>query len=91
MGYHIYQLLNWYDNGRLDKDPFIKYKPKVKIVARDYLTKEELETMALKTYSSLRIEQVKDIFIFSCYTGLAHIDIKQLKRSEIIKGIDGQQ
>ena len=79
------------DNGWLDKDPFIKYKPKVKIVARDYLTKEELETMAVKTYSSLRIEQVKDIFIFCCYTGLAYIDVKQLKRSEIIKGIDGQQ
>ncbi len=79
------------DNGWLDKDPFIKYKPKVKIVARDYLTKEELETMSLKTHSSLRIEQVKDIFIFCCYTGLAYIDVKQLKRSEIIKGIDGQQ
>jgi site-specific recombinase XerD len=79
------------DNGWLDKDPFIKYKPKVKIVARHYLTKEELETMAVKTYSSLRIEQVKDIFIFCCYTGLAYIDVKQLKRSEIIKGIDGQQ
>ena len=47
--------------------------------------------MAVKTYSSLRIEQVKDIFIFCCYTGLAYIDVKQLKRSEIIKGIDGQQ
>jgi len=79
------------DNGWLDKDPFIKYKPKVKIVARDYLTKEELEIMAVKTYSNLRIEQVKDIFIFCCYTGLAYIDVKQLKRSEIIKGIDGQQ
>ncbi|HEY2583614.1 MAG TPA: site-specific integrase [Mucilaginibacter sp.] len=79
------------DNGWLDKDPFIKYKPKVKVVAREYLTKEELETMAAKSYSSLRIEQVKDIFIFCCYTGLAYIDVKQLKRSEIIKGIDGQQ
>jgi site-specific recombinase XerD len=79
------------DNGWLDKDPFIKYKPKVKVVARDYLTKEELETMTAKSYSSLRIEQVKDIFIFCCYTGLAYIDVKQLKRSEIIKGIDGQQ
>jgi site-specific recombinase XerD len=79
------------DNGWLDKDPFIKYKPKVKVVAREYLTKEELETMATKSYSSSRIEQVKDIFIFCCYTGLAYIDVKQLKRSEIIKGIDGQQ
>jgi integrase len=79
------------DIGWLDKNPFIKYKPKVKIVARDYLTEEELETMAAKSYSSLRIEQVKDIFIFCCYTGLAYIDVKQLKRSEIIKGLDGQQ
>lgn len=37
------------DNGWLDKDPFIKYKPKVNVVARDYLTKEELETMATKS------------------------------------------
>ena len=79
------------DNGWLDKDPFIKYKPKVKVVARDYLIKEELETMATKSNSSSRFEQVKDIFIFCCYTGLAYIAVKELKRAEIIKGIDGQQ
>ena len=78
------------DNGWLDKDLFIKYKPKVKIVARDYLTKEELETMAVKTYSSLRIEQVKDIFIFCCYTGLAYVDVLNLQTGNIVIGIDGE-
>ena len=34
---------------------------------------------------------VRDIFLFSCYSGLAYADVKKLKRSEIIIGIDGEQ
>ncbi|MBS1525849.1 MAG: site-specific integrase [Bacteroidetes bacterium] len=78
-------------NGWLDKDPFAKYKPKVKEVKRDYLNTEELETMANKQLVSDRVSQVRDIFLFSCYTGLAYADVKKLKRSEIVPGIDGQK
>jgi site-specific recombinase XerD len=78
-------------NGWLDKDPFAKYKPKVKEVKRDYLTGEELERMASKKLVSERVAAVRDIFLFSCYTGLAYADVKKLKRTEIVKGIDGQQ
>jgi site-specific recombinase XerD len=78
-------------NGWLDKDPFIKYKPKVKPVKRDYLTAEDLELIESKTLVSDRVSQVRDIFLFSCYTGLAYADVKKLKRSEIINGIDGQK
>jgi site-specific recombinase XerD len=78
-------------NGWLDKDPFIKYKPKVKEVTRDYLTVEELETMINKKFVSDRVVQVRDIFVFCCYTGLAYADVKKLKRNEITIGLDGQQ
>lgn len=78
-------------NGWLDKDPFIKYKPKVKDVTRDYLTIEELELMINKQFVSDRIVQVRDIFVFCCYTGLAYADIKKLKRNEITIGLDGQK
>lgn len=78
-------------NGWLDKDPFIKYKPKVKEVTRDYLTAEELERMTNKQFVSDRIIQVRDIFIFCCYTGLAYADVKKLKRNEITIGLDGQK
>src|ERR1700712_3154077 len=37
-----------------------------------------------------RIPSDRDIFIFCCFTGLAFIDVKQLKRSEVCIGIDGQ-
>ncbi|XHR97444.1 site-specific integrase [Mucilaginibacter sp. UC70_90] len=78
-------------NGWLDKDPFVKYKPKVKEVKRDFLNAEELEVMANKQLVSDRVSQVRDIFLFSCYTGLAYADVKKLKRTEIVTGIDGQK
>lgn len=78
-------------NGWLDKDPFVKYKPKIKDVKRDFLNAEELEQMALKQFLSERVTAVRNIFLFSCYTGLAYADVKKLKRSEIVTGIDGQK
>lgn len=78
-------------NGWLDRGPFVKYKPQVKEVKRDYLTTDELDNMATKRLVSDRVAQVRDIFVFSCYTGLAYADVKKLKRSEIVTGIDGQK
>jgi hypothetical protein len=45
----------------------------MKEVERDFLTEEELEKIYNKRFSSERLQLVKDIFIFSCYTGLAYI------------------
>lgn len=78
-------------NGWLDKDPFSKYKPKVKAVKRDFLNAEELIVMAAKEMPNGRTAQVRDIFLFSCYTGLAYADVKKLKRSEVVIGVDGKE
>lgn len=47
--------------------------------------------MAIKTFSSERLAAVRDIFLFSCLTGLAYSDTKKLKSRDIFIGIDGQQ
>jgi site-specific recombinase XerD len=60
-------------------------------VKRDYLNAEELALMASKKLVSDRVRQVRDIFLFSCYTGLAYADVKKLKRSELVTGLDGQK
>ena len=78
-------------NGWLDKDPFVKYKPKVKEVKRDFLNIEELEQLASKKFVSERVATVRNIFLFSCYTGLAYADVKKLKRTEVVTGIDNQK
>jgi integrase len=77
-------------NGWLTVDPYINYKPKTTKVHRVVLTKDDLVNIASKRFSIERLDQVRDIFLFSCYTGLAYVDVKKLKRSEIEKGIDGK-
>lgn len=78
-------------NGWLLKDPFVGFKMTKKEVIRDILSEEELQTLISKDIQNIRIRQVRDIFVFSCFTGLAYIDAKRLKRSEIGVGIDGER
>lgn len=76
-------------NGWLTVDPYLNYKPKQKAVHREVLTKDELERLYKKKFDIERLALVRDIFVFSCYTGLAYVDVRKLKRSELVKGIDG--
>lgn len=78
-------------NGWLSKDPFLGYKAKIKEVERPYLTKEEIQLVFDKEFASDRLNQVRDIFLFSCYTGLAYVDVKKLSKSHINIGIDGDK
>jgi len=73
----------------LAKDPFAKYKQHFDKVERFYLTKEELSAIEKKNFTIERLQMVKDLFLFSCYTGLAYIDTMNLTAGNIVKGIDG--
>ena len=76
-------------NEWIVRDPFLKYEAKVREVERDYLTLVELRTIYKKNFVSDRLKLVRDIFVFSCYTGLAYIDVKLLSPENISLGIDG--
>jgi integrase len=58
---------------------------------REYLNEDELQALATKKFNIDRLGQVRDIFLFSCYTGLAFIDAFQLTYSNVSKGVDGNQ
>ena len=79
------------DNEWLTKDYFKKYKPKPTIVDRDYLTEPELHEVQSKKFVTPRLILVRDIFLFSCYTGLAYVDVQNLTPSNISIGIDGSK
>lgn len=72
-------------------DPFFGYKLKSKLVQREYLTADELQNIAGKKYSTARLTQVRDFFLFSCYTGLSYADVQKLKQTDIRIGIDGEK
>jgi len=78
-------------NGWLNKDPFLGYKMNKREVVREILSEEEINTISTKIFATDRLAVVRDLFLFSCYTGLAYADVKKLKRNEIAKGMDGEQ
>lgn len=77
------------NNGWIKADPFANYKIRIKKVDRGYLSQEEIEAIMEKKFLTKRLEQVRDIFIFSCFCGLAYIDVKNLRESNIRTSFDG--
>jgi site-specific recombinase XerD len=77
------------NNGWIKADPFANYKIRLKKVDRGYLTQEEVEAIMAKQFSTKRLEQVRDIFVFSCFCGLAYIDVKKLRKENIRTSFDG--
>ena len=82
----IYLANNW-----IDRNPFSNYKAKVREVERVYLSQEEIENIINKDFKTDRLSLVRGIFLFSCFTGLAYIDVKNLTKSHISLGIDGEK
>ncbi|OBX25729.1 site-specific recombinase XerD [Gelidibacter algens] len=78
-------------NDWIDKDPFLHWKAKLKIVDREFLTEQELQTLVEKEFRIDRLNHVKDIFVFCCFTGLAYADVKKLSKNNIVMGITGDQ
>ncbi|MCL9806993.1 site-specific integrase [Flavobacterium amniphilum] len=78
-------------NDWLEKNPFANYKSKVREVERIYLSEEEIQSIIEKDFKIERLSLVRDIFLFSCFTGLAYIDVRNLTKSHISIGIDGEK
>jgi integrase len=78
-----------YEIGWINRDPFIAYRARHEEVHREYLTSAQLDLLATRRFKRKRLIVVRDLFLFSCYTGLSYADTVKLKRSDILKGEDG--
>lgn len=76
-------------NGWVIKDPFYNYKVKFKWVNREFLSSEELQNLVDLEIKWPRIDIVRDMFVFCCYTGLAYVDVQKLNQDNLVKNIDG--
>ena len=75
----------------LDKNPFVGIKHSIREVTREFLSTEELARMVEKPFSIRRLDEVRDIFVFSCYTGYAYADVLKLTPDHILTGINGKK
>lgn len=76
-------------NEWMEKDPFKAYKLKFNRYERGYLTAEELGRIEEKNFPFERLQYVRDLFVFSCYTGLAYADAMRLSPENLVTGVDG--
>jgi site-specific recombinase XerD len=74
---------NW-----LEKDPFATFQGKHEKTHRTFLTQTELDKIEAMEIAMSRLARVRDIFLFSCYTGLAYVDVEKLTPANLVIGID---
>lgn len=75
--------------GVIEENPFRFYEGKLVVKDAEFLTAEELEAIETKSFNTERLNRVKDIFLFSCYTSYAPIDVENLTRDNLIKDSEG--
>lgn len=73
------------------KDPFVNYRITQKNVEREYLTQTEIDAIINKEITIQRLDVIRDLFIFECYTGFAYKDLAALRKENIEIGIDGHR
>jgi len=77
--------------GYLERDPFILYKPKRQVFKVVYLTTEELQLLEGYTFKQQRLNLIKNLFVFCCYTGLPYRELMDLEYKHIVTGFDGNK
>lgn len=75
----------------IERSPFIGFKMSVNETHKTFLNDQELLLIAEKQIAIKRLEQVRDIFLFSCYTGLAYCDVAKLTKANVVIGADGDR
>lgn len=76
-------------NDWIKKNPFYGIHFKQEEVNVEFLSREELDVLMNKEFTIKRLEQVRDIFVFCCFTALAFVDVQQLSREHLIKDNNG--
>ncbi|MDT0677794.1 site-specific integrase [Autumnicola musiva] len=78
-----------YNMEWIDKDPFRRWKNTFEKREREFLSANELSNLETYEFPIERLERVRDLFVFSCYTGISYVDVMKLTLNNISTGIDG--
>jgi site-specific recombinase XerD len=80
-----------YANQWIEKDPFFHWKGSWKTSGRKYLTDIELQNLVEQEFEIPRLDRMRDIFVFCCYTGLSFSDVEKLSADDIVLDTKGKQ
>lgn len=73
----------------IQANPFRNIRFHLEEVDKPFLSKGELNKIMTREFAITRIAQVRDVFVFCCFTGLAFIDVKTFTTRDLEQGVDG--
>ena len=86
------KMVTWAANNEwIEKNPFTAYKLKFKRHEMEFLDKDELARIEDRELTDRMLRRVRDLFVFSCYTGLAYVDLVSLHPGNILSAVDGMK
>lgn len=74
----------------IPSNPFNNFRCSYTAPSREVLTQEEIDAIRFKDFGIDRLNEVRDVFIFCCYTGFAYSDVYELTPDNVLKGVDGK-
>jgi site-specific recombinase XerD len=74
----------------IPKNPFDNFRCSYTNPEREILTQAELDVMLYKQINMPRLAEVRDIFLFCCYTGFAYADVAKFEQNALTIGMDGE-
>lgn len=77
-------------NDWIQKNPFANYSCQYDRVNREVLSENDLKLLWKKEIGISRLDEVKDVFLFCCYTGYSFSDVERISTNDLEKGIDGE-
>lgn len=80
-----------HNRGWISRNPFADYRLKMEIRERGFLNEEQLKRLMIQKLEFSGQDLVRDMFLFSCFCGLAHVDLKNLTHDNIITEADGSK
>ena len=76
--------------GIITADPFAEYEPKCSERVQKYLTADELHRLMTTPLHHPTLYQTRDLFLFSCYTGIPYGDMCRLSEDDLEIAEDGE-
>lgn len=79
------------NKGLMYQDPFFGYRPQQIAITRKWLSMDEIERLMQINMKRESANFIRDMFLFSTFTGLAYVDLKNLRHNNIQSQEDGKQ
>jgi site-specific recombinase XerD len=78
-----------HNRGWISRNLFADYRLKMEVRERGFLSEEQLKRLMTQKLQFPGQDFVRDMFVFSCFCGLAHVDLRNLSHENIITEADG--